>query len=385
MEILGSLGIVFLGGFAAKKICTRLHLPPLIGYLLLGMALGPFGMKAAAQPFLDLSATLRQFALIVILIRAGVGLDPEQLKKNGRSALLLCFFPALCEILGYALLSFWVGFSWWEGALLGAVMAAVSPAVIVPRMLKLDQMGYSKSTPVPQTIMTGASLDDIFAITVFSLILVIVKNGNFSWEILASFPLQIGTGAAAGWAAGWIFRRFHKWFEGYMAGLMLGLGFLFVWVEKISPIPFSGLLAVFVMAAMLCRTDHAQSLRTEFASLWNWGEMILFFLVGCAANPAYLSQELPLIIPVMVLALCFRTLGVWISLAGSSLTFKEKVFSVIAYLPKATVQAGIGMIPLSNGLACGNLILAFSAAAILITAPVGAVLIDSSYKKLLSK
>ncbi|MCF0258682.1 MAG: cation:proton antiporter [Erysipelotrichaceae bacterium] len=384
MEILGSLGIVFLAGFAAQKLCLKLHLPPLIGYLLLGMAFGPFGLGLVSQTFLDLSSSLRQFALIVILIRAGIGLDLEKLKENGFSAVMLCFFPALCEIIGYALLSSLLGFSLWEGALLGGVMAAVSPAVIVPRMLRLDQEGYSRKTPVPQLIMAGASLDDIFAITVFSFVLAVVKDGTFSWNSLFAFPVQAFLGAAAGTCFGWMLNRNADRLKNSMAGLMLGFSFVFVWIEKISPVPFSGLLAVFVMAAMLHRNKEAVLWKSQYSSLWNWGEMILFFLVGSAANPGYLTEHLPLIVPVMLLALCFRTAGVWISIAGSSLSGKEKVFSVIAYLPKATVQAGIGMIPLSSGLPCGSLILAFSVAAILITAPAGALLIDNTYKKLLN-
>ena len=390
--LLTSLALIFLVGLLLSSLVKKLKLPDLLGMLLTGMLLGPYALNLLDPNILLISPDLRTMALVIILLRAGLSLDLESLKKVGRPALLMCFIPATFELIGillFAPLIFHISFL--EAALLGTVLAAVSPAVIVPRMVKLIEEGYGTDKSIPQLIMASASVDDIFVIVLFTSFTALADGGHFNGLSFLSIPISILTGIIIGIILGIgltaYFKRVHLR-DSIKVIILLSIAFLLVGLEDHleAIIPFSGLIAIMSLGALLYR-DYgplAQRLSLKLSKLWIAAQLLLFVLVGATVDLSYaLKAILPSLI-LIVIALIFRASGVWISLLGTPLNPKERLFCILAYMPKATVQAAIGGIPLSMGLACGPIVLTVSVVAILVTAPLGAFCIDSAYNKLLS-
>lgn len=385
-----SFALVFLFGLLAGFIFEKLHLPKLVGMLVVGMLLGPYALGMLDEKILLIAPELRQFALLLILTRAGLALDLEDLKRVGRPAVLLCFLPACFEMLGMVLLAPRLfGISVMEALILGAVVGAVSPAVIVPRMLHLMEQGYGTKKSIPQMIMAGASVDDVFVIVVFTAAISVVGSGSASLTSILDVPVSIGLGIIAGIVIGWLFvYAFRKWHirDTNKVILILGVSFCLVAMEQLA-VPFSGYLAVMSLGIMINKKYPvlAKRLSVKYSKLWIAGEIMLFVLVGAAINFTYAWQAGLQAVLLILFALLFRVIGVWFCLIHSGLEAKEKLFCMVAYLPKATVQAAIGAIPLSMGLACGDLVLTIAVLAILITAPLGAWGIDMLYAKTLTK
>ncbi len=342
---------------------------------------------------LGISPDLRQLALIIILTRAGLNLDFANLKKNGRSAILLCFLPAIFEIAAYIGLGVLIlRIDALSAAVLGSVMAAVSPAVIVPRMLKLKDEGYGKEKGIPDMIMAGASVDDVFVIVLFTALCAMSGGQGFSPNILWQVPVSIILGVGFGMLLGYLFVLFIKKLhlrDSIKVILMLSASCLFIALENLieAYVPFSGLLAIIAFAAMIFKNHEvcAKRLSVKYNKLWLFAEIVLFVLVGAEVDLSFLGANVLRLIPVILLALAVRVIGVFCCTIGSKLNRKERLFTAIAYIPKATVQAAIGAIPLSLGLPNGELILCAAVLAILITAPIGAFAIDLSYRKLLER
>lgn len=393
MDFLTSLAVICLSGLLLGSVCAKIKLPPLLGMLIVGIVLGPYVLNLIAPSLLDISADLRKLALIIILTRAGLNLNLKDLKKNGLSAVLLCFVPAAAEIAAYILLGQLIlKMSVTDAAILGCVMAAVSPAVVVPLMLKLKETGYGTDKGIPDMIMTGASADDIFVIVLFTSLTTMATDGTFSRNIVWQVPVSILLGIGAGVAVGFLFVLFVKKIhmrDSIKVILILSFSFLFVGIETAIEawVPFSGLLAVIAFAAVIFAGHEvcAKRLSLKFSKLWVFAEILLFVLVGAEVNIQYALQNSGLIVLVILLALLFRMFGVFLCVAGSKLNGKERLFCMIAYTPKATVQAAIGSLPLAMGMACGQTVLTAAVLAILITAPLGAFLTDLTYKKLLKK
>lgn len=393
MDFLTSLAVICLGGLLLGSLCARIKLPPLLGMLVVGIALGPYALNLIAPSLLSVSADLRQLALIIILLRAGLNLNLRDLKKNGVSAVLLCFVPAVAEISAYLLFAPPIlGLSGTEAAVLGCVMAAVSPAVVVPRMLRLKETGYGTAEGIPDMIMTGASADDVFVIVLFASVTGMAAGGAFSPNIFWRVPLSVLLGIAAGAAVGCGFAAFVRKVhmrDSVKVILILSLSFLFVALENAvgQTVPFSGLLSVISFgAAFLARhAACAGRLSEKFSRLWVFAEILLFVLVGAEVDVRYALQSGGAILCVILIALLVRMFGVFLCTLPSRLNGKERLFCMIAYLPKATVQAAIGSVPLSMGLACGRTVLTAAVLAILFTAPLGAFLTDLTYRKLLRK
>ena len=391
--MLFSLALIFLLGMFLGKIFDKLGLPKLLGMLLTGVLLGPYMLNYIDGSILGISSELRKIALIIILTRAGLNLDLKDLRKVGRPAVLLCFVPAFFEILGVTLLApRLLGLTVLEALILGTVVAAVSPAVIVPRMLKLMETGYGRDQKIPQMIMAGASVDDVFVIVLFTAFTGFALTGEMNLGEFLSIPVAIVLGSVTGGVVGYIlsnvFERFHMRDTG-KALVILSLAFLLVTLEDAlqGAVGFSGLLAVMAMGIMLQEKKYevAKRLSGKFSKLWVAAELLLFVLVGASVN---LKLALTAGLPAVLLVLCallFRIVGVLLSLARTPLTKKERAFSAMAYLPKATVQAAIGGLPLAMGLPSGEIILTVAVVSIVITAPLGAILVDRSYKKLLLK
>lgn len=386
-----SLAFLFLLGLALGQLCVRLHLPALVGYIAAGILLGPDVLGALQPDFLALSAELRRLALIVILLRAGLALDLGALKQVGRPAVLLCFVPACFEMVGCIVLAPpLLGLTRLEAALLGAVIAAVSPAVVVPRMLSLIDRGLGTSHSIPQMILAGSSVDDVFVLVMFSAFCSMLSGGGFSPLTLARVPVSIALGCAAGLIIGVLFVAFfRRVLLRVTAKLMvlLALCFLLMTLEDMSPIPFSGMLAVMVLGITILRRDAelAQAFSAKLGAIWVAAELILFALVGAAVDLAYVRMAGLAAIALVLGALVFRMAGVGVSVTGTALTPRERLFSMFAYSPKATVQAAIGGVPLAMGFACGHTVLTAAVLSILLTAPLGAFLIDHFAEKLLSK
>ena len=391
MDFLTSIGILLLCGLLLGSICKRLHLPSLVGMLIVGIVLSPYALNLLSPDLLNISADIRQLALIIILTRAGLSFDFDELKKNGRSAIMLCFVPALFEIIGYIVFGSWLlDMNVKDAAVMGCVMAAVSPAVIVPRMLKLKEEGYGTNKGIPQMIMAGASADDIFVIILFTSLMALPTTQGFDLNILWKIPCSVILGVGVGLLFGWVFAKLFKKVhirDSVKVVLLICFSILFISLQNLveEVVPFSGLLAVIAMSAMLYRNHGvcAKRLSVKYNKLWLVAEVFLFVLVGAEVDVRFALQAGAMIIAVMALAILFRLLGVWICVLGTKLNHKERLFCVIAYMPKATVQAAIGAIPLSLGLACGQTVLTAAVLAILITAPIGAFSIDIFYKKLL--
>lgn len=384
------MGLMFVLGLALGAVCARLKLPRLIGMMATGLLLGPHALDLIDAGTLAVSADLRELALIVILLRAGLTLDLAGLRRVGRPALMMSCVPALCEIAGYALLGGLLGLDALESALLGAVMGAVSPAVVVPGMVGLIERGLGRRNSVPQLVIAGASMDDVFVIVVFTALLSMAQGGAVSaWSfagIPASIALGIALGTAAGLALGALVGRRHMR-DSVKVVLMLGCACLMAALEELlkGHVPVSGLLAVMAMAAALRhrRPDVAARLAAKFSKVWIAAEIALFALVGAQVDPALLTQAGAGALVMIAAGLAMRALGVWLSTARTRLTLRERIFCAIAYMPKATVQAAIGGVPLAAGLDCGGLVLAMAALAIALTAPLGALAIQAAAPRLL--
>ena len=392
-NMLLSLALIFLCGLALGGIFWKLHLPQLLGMLLTGILLGPYVLNLLDSSILGISADLRQIALIIILTRAGLNLDLEDLKKVGRPAALLCFVPAAFEIAGMLLLApRLLGISLLEAAVMGTVVAAVSPAVVVPGMLKLMEEGYGTQKSIPQMIMAGASVDDVFVIVLFTSFTGLAGGGGISAWDFVRIPVSILLGLAGGILCGILLVVFFRkvlMTDSVKVIIILSLSFLLVTLEHALTgiVGFSGLLAVMSMGIALQkgRKEAAVRLSAKYSKLWVAAELLLFVLVGAAVDIPYAFRAGAAAAAVILGVLVFRMLGVLICLLGTELNRKEKLFCMFAYMPKATVQAAIGSVPLAMGLACGNIVLTVAVLAILITAPTGAFLIDFTYKRFLSK
>ncbi len=391
--MLTSLALIFLVGLALGSIFNKLKLPSLLGMLLTGIILSPYALDLLDSSILAISADLRQLALVIILTRAGLALDIRDLKKVGRPAILMCFVPALFEIVGIILIApKLLGVSILDAAIMGAVVAAVSPAVIVPRMLKLIEGKYGTDKSIPQLIMAGASVDDVFVIVLFTSFIGLSNGGTISAVSFFKIPISIFTGLILGILFGLclslLFKRFH-FRDSAKVIIILSLSFLLITLEKQlnGIVPLSGLLAIMTMGATILKKNDilAKRLSGKFSKLWVGAEVLLFVLVGATVDLKYATSAGLIIIIVILLALLLRMLGVFICLLYTPLTKKERLFCMIAYIPKATVQAAIGSIPLSMGLPCGKMVLTVAVLSILITAPLGALGVDLSYKKLLQK
>lgn len=397
--MLTSLSLIFLVGLAMGAICRRLKLPRIIGMLATGIVLGPYVLDMLDTSILSISSELRKMALIIILIKAGLSLDLSDLKKAGRPAVLLSFVPATFELMGYIVCApLILGVSRVDAAVMGAVLAAVSPAVVVPRMVSLIEKRYGTKKAIPQMILAGASCDDIFVIVLFTTFLSMAQGGSVSVTNFINIPVSIVLGVILGAVTGW---GLYLFFETSYAHrhcvrnsmkviIVLGFSFLLVsiesWLE--GKVAISGLLAVVSMACVLKLKSTAfvsKRLSEKFGKLWLAAEVILFVLVGAAVDIRYMLGAGIAAVVMIITALLFRTAGVLICLIKTPLSAKERLFCVIAYLPKATVQAAIGSVPLAAGLPSGNIILSVAVLAIIITAPLGALVIDSSYKRLLEK
>lgn len=389
--MLVSVSLVIIIGLLLGSLAKKLNLPSLIGLLFAGILLGPFALNILSDSFLALSSDLRTIALIVILTRAGLSLNIADLKKVGRPAILMCFIPALFEIIGTTLLApIFLSLSISEALLLGSVLAAVSPAVIVPRMLHLMKEGYGKEKSIPQIILAGSSVDDVFVLVLFTAFLGINEGGSFTPIQLTSIPIAIISGACGGLLTGYLLIQLFKKFpmrDTVKILVILATSFLLMGFENAmeSSFPFSGMLSVIGVSIIIFRKEKslAQRLSIKFNKVWIIAEIFLFVLVGASVdlNYAISAGISPLIL--LILVSLFRMFGVFVALIRTSLTFKEKLFCMISYLPKATVQAAIGAVPLTLGLASGEIILTVSVLSILLTAPIGAWLIDRFYPYLL--
>ncbi len=397
--MLTSLSLIFLVGLAMGAICQRLKLPSIIGMLATGIVLGAYVLDMLDPSILSISSELRKMALIIILIKAGLSLDLSDLKKAGRPAVLLSFVPATFELMGYIVCApLILGVSRVDAAVMGAVLAAVSPAVVVPRMVSLIEKRYGTKKAIPQMILAGASCDDIFVIVLFTTFLSMAQGGSVSVTNFINIPVSIVLGVILGAVTGWGLYLFfetsyaHKHCVRNSMKVIIVLGFSFLlvsiesWLE--GKVAISGLLAVVSMACVLKLKSTAfvsKRLSEKFGKLWLAAEVILFVLVGAAVDIRYMLGAGIAAVVMIITALLFRTAGVLICLIKTPLSAKERLFCVIAYLPKATVQAAIGSVPLAAGLPSGNIILSVAVLAIIITAPLGALVIDSSYKRLLEK
>ncbi|HAY03346.1 MAG TPA: potassium transporter [Lachnospiraceae bacterium] len=397
--MLTSLALIFLVGLCMAAICQKLKLPRIIGMLVTGMVLGPYVLDFLDSSILSISAELRKMALIIILLKAGLSLNLNDLKKVGRPAILLAFVPASFEIVGYVLFApAFLGISRIDAAVMGAVLAAVSPAVVVPRMVQLMEEKYGTKQSIPQMIMAGASCDDIFVIVLFTTFLGMAQGAKVSLLRFVNVPVSIFLGILLGAVIGYVLYRFFETaykHQNYVRNstkviLVLGVSFLLTAVEGWldGKVAVSGLLAVVSMACVLkakCIPAVSKRLSEKFGKLWIAAEVILFVLVGAAVDLRYTAAAGGFAVLVIFLSLIFRMAGVFVCVLGTGLSWKERLFCAISYLPKATVQAAIGSVPLTAGLGCGKMILSVAVLAILITAPLGALGMDLTYKKLLAR
>ena len=397
--MLTSLAFIFLVGLSMAAICQRLKLPRIIGMLITGIVLGPYVLDLLDPSILSISADLRQMALIIILLKAGLSLNLADLKRVGRPAIMMSCVPASCEILAFFLFAPGIlGVTRIEAAVMGAVLGAVSPAVVVPRMVQLMDAKYGTDKSIPQLIMAGASCDDIFVIVLFSTFVSMAQGGHANLMDFINIPVSIILGIALGAVTGYLLSLFfetayahkHCVRNSMKVIVVLGVSFLLMaietWLEGIVSV--SGLLAVVSMACVLKIKSIAfvsKRLSEKFGKLWLAAEVLLFVLVGAAVDIRYTLNAGIAAVLMIFLALIFRSAGVALCLVGTPMTWRERIFCMIAYLPKATVQAAIGSVPLAMGLPCGQIVLSVAVLAILITAPLGALGIDLTYKRLLKK
>ena len=397
--MLTSLSFIFLVGLAMGAICQKLKLPRIIGMLATGIVLGPYVLDLLDPSILSISSDLRKMALIIILLKAGLSLNLEDLKKVGRPAIMMAFVPATFELIGYLVFApLILGITRVEAAVMGSVLAAVSPAVVVPRMVQLMENKYGTEKAIPQMIMAGASCDDIFVIVLFTTFLSMAQGGSADIKAFVNIPISIILGIILGAIVGYLLYLFfetayakkHYVRNSMKVIIVLGFSFLLIaiegWLER--KIAVSGLLAVVSMACVLkmkCTSFVSKRLSEKFGKLWLAAEVILFVLVGAAVDIRYTLDAGLAAVAMIFVALIFRSFGVWLCTVKTSLTLKEQAFCVIAYLPKATVQAAIGSVPFAAGLPCGKIVLSVAVMAIIITAPLGAFGMDFTYKKFLHK
>lgn len=397
--MLTSLSFIFLVGLAIGAICQKLKLPRIIGMLATGIVLGPYVLDLLDPSILSISSDLRKMALIIILLKAGLSLNLEDLKKVGRPAIMMAFVPATFELIGYLVFApVILGITRVEAAVMGSVLAAVSPAVVVPRMVQLMENKYGTEKAIPQMIMAGASCDDIFVIVLFTTFLSMAQGGSADIKAFANIPISIILGIIWGAIVGYLLYLFfetayakkHYVRNSMKIIIVLGFSFLLIaiegWLE--GKIAVSGLLAVVSMACVLkmkCTSFVSKRLSEKFGKLWLAAEVILFVLVGAAVDIRYTLDAGLAAVAMIFAALIFRSFGVWLCTVKTSLTLKERAFCVIAYLPKATVQAAIGSVPFAAGLPCGKIVLSVAVMAIIITAPLGAFGMDLTYKKFLTR
>ena len=380
-------------GMALGWICKKCKLPRLLGMLVTGILLGPYVFDFIDASILSISSEIRKISLIIILTRAGLSLDISGLKKIGRPAVMMCFVPASFELIGMILLApKLLGLSILEAAIMGAVLAAVSPAVVVPRMVKLMDEGYGTNKGIPQLILAGASVDDVYVIVLFTTFTSMIQGNGVSIIRFVNIPLSIVLGILIGLISGWMLSKYFEKVhirDTIKILVILSWSFILVAIEDAlnTPITFSALIAIMFIGVALQKYRGEVSIRlsAKYNKLWVAAEVFLFVLVGATVNINYLGNVGIKALIVIVGALIFRILGVFVCLLGTSLNFKERVFSMMAYTPKATVQAAIGGIPLSLGLKCGDIVLTVAVLAIVFTAPIGAFAIDLSYKKLLER
>lgn len=388
-----SISLILIIGMSMGWICKKIKLPSLLGMLATGIVLGPYVLNLLDESILGISADLRKMALVIILTRAGLGLDLAGLKKIGRPALLMCFVPASFEIIGMILLAPKVmGLTLLEAAIMGAVLAAVSPAVVVPRMVKLMDEGYGVKEGIPQLILAGASVDDVYVIVLFSTFVGMMQGEGASMINFVNIPISIFLGIAIGAFIGillaYYFKKVHIRDTSKVL-IILSISFLLVVTEEqlTTTITFSALIAIMFIGIGLQRKREAvaKRLSIKYGKLWVASEVFLFVLVGATVNIGYLGKVGLKAFVVILGAIVFRMLGVFMCLLGTSINRKERIFIMMAYTPKATVQAAIGGIPLALGFPCGDTILTVAVLAIVLTAPLGAFAIDLSYKKMLSR
>ena len=389
-----SLFIIFTLGIFGGLIFEKIRLPKLIWYIVLGILIGTSVLNIVDETLITISSYLRQIALILILTRSGLSLSINNLKKIGRPAILMCFIPACFEIIGVLIFApIFLNITYLEALLLGSVLAAVSPAIVVPRMIKLIEEGYGKDKNVAELVLAGASVDDIFVIVLFYAFKGLVSTNVFNgWNII-QIPISIVLGMLLGTIVGFLVAFIIKKTKTNTiinVILMLGLSFGMLYLEEILKpyISVSALLAIIIMGLIiaLIRKEESKEIQKSYNSLWNGFEILLFVLVGIATNINYaFSDNGVMILGLIIIALIFRSLGVIVCLIATKFHWKEKLFIVLSYLPKATVQASIGAIALTEGLACGDIVLTFAVVSILFTAPMGAILIDNTYKKMLKQ
>lgn len=397
--MLTSLAFIFLVGLSMAALCQRLRLPRIIGMLVTGIVLGPYVLNLLDPSILSISADLRQMALIIILLKAGLSLNLADLKKVGRPAIMMACVPASCEILAFFLFAPYIlDVTRLEAAVMGAVLGAVSPAIVVPRMVQFMDEKYGTDQSIPQLILAGASCDDIFVIVLFSTFVSMAQGGSANVMDFVNIPISIVLGVGLGALTGYLLSLFfetsyahqHCVRNSMKVIIVLGVSFLLMAIETWlkGTVSVSGLLAVVSMACVIKLKSPAfvsKRLSEKLGKLWLAAEVILFVLVGAAVDIRYTLNAGLAAVVMILLALLFRSAGVAICLTGTALTRKERLFCMIAYLPKATVQAAIGSVPLALGLSCGQIVLSVAVLAILITAPLGAIGIDCTYQRLLTK
>lgn len=390
--MLTSLALIFLLSLLLGGIAQKLKLPSLLGILLSGMILSPYALNLLDGTILTISPDLRKLALVIILTRAGLSLDLKSLKKVGRPAILMCFVPASFEIIGVVLLApVLLKVSILEAAIIGAVIAAVSPAVVVPRMLRIMEEGYGKKHSIPELILAGASVDDVFVIVLFTAFTSLAGGESVSVFAFVGIPISIILGILFGVITGiilnWFFKKFH-YRDSVKILILLSISFLLLELETRMQgfLPMSGLLAIMSLGITLYQTypTLSERLSAKYNKLWVAAEIVLFALVGASVDLSYAMKAGGVVILLVLGALCFRMLGVLLCLIKTPLTRNERIFCMLAYTPKATVQAAIGAIPLSMGLPCGEIVLTVAVISILITAPLGAIFVDRFYHKLLT-
>lgn len=391
--MLKSIALIMLIGMSAGWICRKVKLPGLIGMLFTGIILGPYVLNMLDSSILLVSADIRKIALVIILTRAGLTLNLEDLKKVGRPAFLMCFVPATFEMIGMIILApRLLSVSLIEAAVIGAVVAAVSPAVVVPKMIKLMEDGYGTKQGIPQLILAGASVDDVYVIVMFTAFTSLAQGGNVSVMSFVNIPVSIMFGIIIGIIIGKalavVWKKLHIR-DTVKAAIFLSVALLLVDIEASlnTPITFASLISVMFIGIALKkdRPEVAFRLSQKYNKMWVWAEVMLFVLVGATVDIGYVAYAGVSSILIIIGALIFRMAGVALCMAGTKLKLKERVFCMLAYTPKATVQAAIGGVPLSMGLACGNTVLTVAVLAIIITAPLGAFAIDMTYRKLLKK
>lgn len=388
-----SISLILIVGMSMGWICQKIKLPSLLGMLAVGIILGPYMLHLLDSSILGISAELRKIALIIILTRAGLGLDISGLKKLGRPAVLMCFVPASFELVGMILLApKFMGLSVLEAAIMGAVLAAVSPAVVVPRMVRLMDKGYGVKEGIPQLILAGASVDDVYVIVLFSTFIGMMQGDGGSLISFVNIPVSIFLGIVIGLWIGFLLAYFFKKIhirDTSKVLIILSISLLLVVLEDklTTAITFSALIAIMFIGVGLQKKREvvAKRLSVKYGKLWVAAEIFLFVLVGATVNIGYLGKVGVKALIVIIGALMFRMLGVFICLLGTNIKGKERLFIMMAYTPKATVQAAIGGVPLALGFACGDAVLTVAVLAIVLTAPLGAFAIDISYKKMLQR